>query len=77
MQVSYQTGLTFHREWVCLQHSGYARQKAVQWWQKRAPATQVPSTIEEALDNQTALARPQRILVKPQGKYTEITGVAF
>jgi DNA repair protein RadD len=77
MQVSYQTGLTFHREWICLEHSGFPRTKAVQWWQKRAPACPVPNTVDEALANRTALAVPQRILVKPDGKWTQIVGVGF
>jgi DNA repair protein RadD len=37
--VSYRCGLTFHREWVCLQHTGFARSKAVTWWRARIPDT--------------------------------------
>jgi DNA repair protein RadD len=77
MQVTYQCGMTFHREWVCWEHSGFPRTKAVQWWQKRAPACPVPNTVDEALANRTALAVPQRILVKPDGKWTQIVGVGF
>ena len=77
MRVDYLCGLKQHSEWVCLQHTGHARMKAVQWWQKRAPATQVPNTIKEALSNTIALSIPKKILIRPNGKYTEICGVAL
>ena len=38
LQVDYQCGLVRHREWVCFEHTGYARQKAVAWWRQRARA---------------------------------------
>ena len=45
-----------HREWVCFEHGGYARQKACDWWYRRAPGLDVPGTIAEAL----APLRPPR-----------------
>jgi hypothetical protein len=69
---------TRHREWVCLEHAGYPRQKAAQWWRRRAPAGQpVPLTTNEALARAAELARPKRIALKPQGKYTEIARMEF
>ena len=70
-------GLASHREWVCFEHTGYARQKAVQWWQKRLPDRKVPKTIAEALAASNQLPAPARISVRPQGRYTEITGYEF
>jgi DNA repair protein RadD len=32
LRVDYQCGLLRHREWVCFEHAGYPRQKAVAWW---------------------------------------------
>jgi len=75
--VTYLTGFNAHREWSCFEHTGPARMRAVQWWQKRAPATRVPNTVAEAMDNLTALRKPTQILVRKAGKYTEIVGVSF
>lgn len=32
IRVEYRCGLTSHKEWVCPQHEGYARKKAMLWW---------------------------------------------
>jgi DNA repair protein RadD len=76
MCVIYGAGLSQFREWICFNHTGYARGKAVSWWQKRAPGAQVPNTTAEALANTDALTKPTRILVRPQGKFFEIVGAA-
>jgi len=75
--VEYQCGLVRHRERVCLEHTGYARQKAVTWWQRRAPQVPVPTTIAEALALTDWLATPTEIAVRPQGRFTEIVSVRF
>jgi len=72
--VTYRCGMLHHREWVCLQHGGNARQKAVHWWQKRAPSIAVPNTVDEALAMVSGLHKPTKLLVRPVGKYTEIVG---
>ena len=36
-------------EWVCLEHTGYARDKAALWWQARSPDP-VPDTAERAVE---------------------------
>jgi DNA repair protein RadD len=77
MCVTYRCGLSAHREWVCFQHEGYAREKAAQWWRARAPAVPIPMTVTEALDNTAALTPAHRILVRLNGRYTEIVGVGF
>ena len=74
LQVTYHCGLIQHREWVCLQHTGFARQKAVSWWTRRS-ALPVPLTIDAA-DTATIRA-PSAIQVSPVGKYTEIVGYKF
>jgi len=35
-------------EWVCLEHTGYARSKAEAWWRARSNEP-VPDTVEEAV----------------------------
>lgn len=73
LRVDYRCGITRHSEWICFEHTGYARNKAAAWWRKRSPAP-VPTTIAKALAMSEALARPSQIRVRPRGRFTEITG---
>jgi len=77
LRVEYQCGMVRHREWVCLEHTGYARQKAVQWWLRCAPSSPVPATIAQALERVHELRVPTRIRVRAAGRFTEITGYEF
>jgi DNA repair protein RadD len=76
LKVTYVCGLVAHTEWICFDHSGYARQKACQWWLKRAghPA---PSTVVEALERKGELRNPTRIRIEPDGKYKRVTAAEF
>ena len=50
MRVDYKVGWhEYKSEWVCFEHSGYARQKAIAWWQRRSPDP-VPPTVERAVE---------------------------
>jgi DNA repair protein RadD len=60
-------------EWLCFEHQGYARSKAVTWWVQRAPGTVVPKTIEEAEQRAPLELRiPSAIIVDTRPKYPEI-----
>jgi len=49
-RVDYRLGLTHYQsEFICVEHNGYARQKAVDWWRKRSPDP-VPATAERAVE---------------------------
>jgi DNA repair protein RadD len=49
MRVDYRVGLKDYKsEWVCFEHAGYARHKAVAWWRRRS-AEAVPDTAEQAV----------------------------
>jgi len=73
MRVDYYAGYNrFASEWVCLEHGGVARAKAVTWWMKRAPGVPVPRTIDEALQLVDRLAVPGSITINTKGKYAEI-----
>lgn len=48
LRVEYEVGLNqVHKEWVCFEHSGFARGKAETWWRARCHLP-VPSTAAEA-----------------------------
>jgi DNA repair protein RadD len=77
MRVDYWCGLAKHSEWSCFEHTGYPRQKACEWWNKRAPGSPVPMTVADALAQSQKLRVPHTIQVKQFGKYTEIVSARF
>jgi DNA repair protein RadD len=77
LRVEYRCGLVFHREWVCIEHTGFAREKAVAWWRRRAPDLPVPTTVDDALAHADQLRVPAAIAVRPSGRYTEVVGARF
>jgi len=50
MRVDYKVGWhQYKSEWICFEHEGYARQKAVAWWRRHSPDP-VPNTAERAVE---------------------------
>lgn len=50
MRVDYKVGWhDYKSEWVCFEHTGFARQKAVAWWKRRSPDP-VPDTADRAVE---------------------------
>jgi DNA repair protein RadD len=50
LRVDYRLGLNrWQSEFICFEHTGWARQKAVQWWQERSPDP-VPDTADRAVE---------------------------
>ncbi len=80
MRVDYQVGFNnFKSEWVCPEHTGYARGKFEKWWRERAAiGCPIPTTAREAvsLANEGLLADPESITVKTVAgeKFERITG---
>jgi DNA repair protein RadD len=77
LRVTYECGLARHSEWVCFEHTGFPREKAVGWWRRRAPDLPPPFTVDEALQRLDALRQPIAIQVRPAGQYTEIAAARF
>lgn len=77
LRVMYQCGMRQFSEYVCVQHSGYARSKALAWWQRRAPDAICPRTADEAFALAYGLPSPIRITVDESAKYPEIIGHEF
>jgi len=50
LRVDYRLGLDrWQSEFICFEHTGYARQKAIQWWRRRSPDP-VPDTAQRAVE---------------------------
>lgn len=77
MVVSYNvTGSMWNfRQWICLEHKGFARMKAEHWWVRRF-GNPIPETVSEALDtfaiNERLTEMTDEIEVVKKGKYFEI-----
>lgn len=77
LRVEYWGGIRqIAREWVCLEHSGFARAKAERWWAMRG-AGPVPSTVSEALERVQLLAAPAAVVVNEAGRWPEIIKVEW
>ena len=77
LRVDYYSGLNSNSEWVCIEHEGYARQKAASWWANRAPGLPLPRRVDDALAVAQQLRSPSAIAVRPSGRFTEIVGARF
>jgi len=65
-RVDYMIGFNhWQSEFVCLEHTGFARQKAVRWWRERSPDP-APDDAEQAVAIAEAggLATSERIVVR-------------
>lgn len=80
MRVDYQVGFNeFKSEWVCPEHTGYARGKFEKWWHERAAlGCPMPRSAREAvsLANKGLLAAPESISVKTIAgeRFERVTG---
>lgn len=77
LRVEYYCG--FHmvaREWVLLEHAGYARHKAEAWWDRMKidDTVPIPANATQAVEwaEAGALRKPYKIQVSLEGKYPEI-----
>lgn len=76
IKASYFCGLRMFREYVCIEHPGYARKRARDWWRDRAMCD-VPETTEEALQLLDYLKQPTHIRVWLKPKYNEVMGCCY
>ena len=91
LRVDYLVGTKVVSEWVCVEHTGYAREKAVAWWhcagmaRRPTPWTRrcardaalrpTPSTRRSRAS--TELRRPAEAVLVREGKYHRIKRVRF
>lgn len=78
MRVEYRVGWQQHvSEWICIEHSGWARKKAESWWRQRSNVP-LPDNVEEAvrLAEAGALCKTNAITVRSVAgeKYDRIVG---
>jgi len=76
LKVSYYSNLKIFSEYICIEHEGYAKNKANIWWKLRADSRS-PDTILSAMYLIDSLRKPSHIKVWTNKKYPEIVEVIF
>lgn len=81
LKVSYICGLQMFHEWICFEHTGFARKRAHDWWLQRFDARympeQPPPSVDEALTVVRQLRVPAKIRVHVNRKYPEVIGYEY
>ena len=74
--ISYRCGMSMFKEWICLDHDGYAYRTAMGWWNQRFGVGKKKATVNDALEDmfltQTLLDWTKTITVKKNGQHFEI-----
>jgi DNA repair protein RadD len=76
VKVTYYCGLRSFHEFVCIQHEGFAKHKAAQWWKKRTTLPMPPTTME-ALAIVDKLSQPTHLSIWANKKFPEILDTCF
>jgi len=76
LKVNYRSGVgVYFNEWICIEHEGFAKTKAVNWWAKHSEEP-VPETTPEAVEicERGGVIKPSQILIKktPGSQWAEV-----
>lgn len=79
IRVEYRCGISVFREWICLDHGGFAERKAREWWVKRfgvdeAMQITVDGALYDMFLGERIMAVTKSIFVIRNGKHSEIVG---
>jgi DNA repair protein RadD len=75
VKVTYSCGRVKVSEWICIEHSGFAKHKADHWIKFRGG---IPCrTAEGLIGIADSLRQPEKILIQKKGKYTTIKDAIF
>jgi DNA repair protein RadD len=60
-------------EWICIEHEGFARKKAEEWWRQHS-SEPCPALIDEAIDlfRRGWVAIPRLVTARREGKYWRV-----
>lgn len=72
VKVVYTVGMSQINEWLCPQHTGFAKSKADRWWIQHGGQRPMPKTVMEWLERQGELHDTAEIMVKPRDKYWDV-----
>ncbi|MGF9564137.1 DEAD/DEAH box helicase family protein [Neorhizobium sp. BT27B] len=72
VKITFMSGMTAINEWVCPQHSGFAKTKADRFWLAHGGNRPFPREVMEWLERQSELKETAVITVQPRGKYWDV-----
>lgn len=65
-------------DWVCVEHTGFARLRAEQWWRTHVQTGhECPADVDQALEFDDCKKTCIAVWTVPDGKYQKITGYEF
>jgi hypothetical protein len=66
------------KEWICFNHTGFARSKAEKWWERRS-LVKCPDSVRDALDmiDRGAVRIPASIHTQKEGKWRRVISAEF
>jgi DNA repair protein RadD len=73
LRVEYTCGRRVLREFIPLEHPGFARSRAEQWWRQMGGLAPPPATVFEALDRQAELDPVTAVAVAREGDWWRVT----
>lgn len=77
MRVTYYAKHRAFSEYVCVEHTNYARKKAFDWWRLRSGGMDPPATVAEALELVGQLQHATHLRVWINKQYPEILAVCL
>lgn len=78
LRVEYLCGFNWHKEWICLEHTGWAKRRAARWWSRRAPlGLPMPGSVDEAMELVDHLRIPDRIAIRRSDRFVEVVDAQF
>lgn len=73
--VEYTCGIQIYKEWVCIEHKGYAKHTADHWVKFRGG--QPCGTVNDFMRQKDGIKVPVKILLERAGPYTKVTDARF
>lgn len=72
VKTTYMCGVTAMNEWLCPQHTGYAKAKADRYWARHGGQRPFPRDVMDWLQRQNELLETAEVSVAPDGKYWSV-----
>jgi len=77
MKVTYGTFEGSYSDFICFEHHGYPRDKAVSWFRQNLPSHVIPKDVKEGLLYKDFYRIPSDIEIKREGKYWRVSKVFY
>lgn len=74
VRVEYLCGPAIHKEWICPEHSNFARTKFEKWWGEHGGQEPPPPDIDATLERVGELREVAELRIRASGRYWEICG---